>query len=122
MARASIHGSFVHGEADDCSENRTHGSVHAHDVNAPIPTRLGSEQHRLGVNHQGLDVRLTGIDDGNPIQAILDSSPRILLTTPRETLKITHMKGRKALLSSSLRQFSRSSRASLRGPVVGGVP
>jgi hypothetical protein len=71
MAGAGIRGGVVHGETDEFSYNVVRDPVHIHDLNATILNRLGIDHERLSVPYQGLDVRLTGVEEAHPIEAIL---------------------------------------------------
>lgn len=71
MAGGGIKPGVVHGETDDFSYNVVRDPVHIHDLNATILHCLGIDHRRLSVKFQGLDVRLTGVEDHNPVQAIL---------------------------------------------------
>ncbi|GIW86726.1 MAG: sulfatase [Isosphaeraceae bacterium] len=61
----------VYGETDEFSYNIVENPVHIHDLNATILHCLGIDHRRLSVKFQGLDVRLTGVLDQNPVHAIL---------------------------------------------------
>lgn len=63
MAGGGIRGGVVHGETDDFSYNITQDPVHIRDLNATILHCLGIEHSRLSVPFQGLDVRLTGVEE-----------------------------------------------------------
>jgi len=73
MAGAGIQGGVVHGETDDFSYNIVKDPVHVRDLNATILNQLGIDHARLTVKFQGLDQRLTGVEDVahliNPILA-----------------------------------------------------
>ena len=71
MAGGGIKGGHVHGETDDFSYNITKNPVHIHNINATILHCLGINHKKLTVKHQGLDVRLTGVENHGPIEAIL---------------------------------------------------
>lgn len=71
MAGGGIKGGVVHGETDDFSYNITKDPVHIHDLNATILHTLGIDHRRLSYKHQGLDVRLTGVEEQHPIKEIL---------------------------------------------------
>ena len=71
MAGGGIKGGVVHGETDDFSYNIVKDPVHIHDLNATILHTLGIDHRRLSVKFQGLDVRLTGVEDHNPVKEIL---------------------------------------------------
>ena len=51
--------------------NITENPVHIHDLNATILQCLGIDHRRLTYKYQGLDVRLTGVLDQNPVAGIL---------------------------------------------------
>jgi hypothetical protein len=71
MAGGGIKGGVVHGETDDFSYNITEKPVHIHDLNATILHCLGIDHKRLSVKFQGLDVRLTGVEEHAPVKGIL---------------------------------------------------
>jgi hypothetical protein len=71
MAGGGIKPGVVHGETDDFSYNVTENPVHIHDMNATILHCLGIDHRRLSAKFQGLDVRLTGVEDHNPVKEIL---------------------------------------------------
>jgi hypothetical protein len=71
MAGGGIKPGVVHGETDDFSYNVVKDPVHIHDMNATILHCLGIDHRRLSVKFQGLDVRLTGVEEHHPVQAIL---------------------------------------------------
>ncbi len=71
MAGAGIKGGVVHGETDDFSYNIVQDPVHIRDLNATILHTLGIDHERMSVKHQGLDVRLTGVEQATPIWPIM---------------------------------------------------
>ena len=71
LAGGGIKGGIVHGETDDFSYNIVKDPVHIHDLNATILHTLGIDHRRLSYKHQGLDVRLTGVEEHHPVEAIL---------------------------------------------------
>jgi hypothetical protein len=71
MAGGGIKPGVVHGETDDFSYNIVHDPVHIHDMNATILHCLGVDHQRLSVKFQGLDVRLTGVEEHHPVSGIL---------------------------------------------------
>ncbi|MEZ6107076.1 MAG: DUF1501 domain-containing protein [Pirellulaceae bacterium] len=71
MAGGGIKGGVVHGETDDFSYNIVRDPVHIHDLNATILHCLGIDHRRLSVKFQGLDVRITGVEDHGPVRGIL---------------------------------------------------
>jgi hypothetical protein len=71
LAGGGIKPGMVYGETDDFSYNIVKDAVHIHDLNATILHCLGIDHKRLSVKHQGLDLRLTGVEDHGPVKAIL---------------------------------------------------
>jgi Protein of unknown function (DUF1501) len=71
MAGAGIKPGVVYGETDDFSYNVVADPVHIHDLNATILERLGIDHRRLSVKFQGLDLRLTGVEEHHPVKGIL---------------------------------------------------
>jgi uncharacterized protein (DUF1501 family) len=71
LAGGGIKPGVVYGETDDFSYNIVKDPVHIHDMNATILHCLGIDHKRLTFKFQGLDMRLTGVEDHAPVQAIL---------------------------------------------------
>ncbi len=71
MAGAGIKPGVVHGETDDFSYNVVADPVHIHDLNATTLHCLGIDHRRLSLKFQGLDVRLTGVEEHHPVKGIL---------------------------------------------------
>jgi hypothetical protein len=71
MAGAGIKPGIVHGETDEFSYNVVAAPVHIHDMNATILHCLGIDHRRLGFKFQGLDVRLTGVEQQHVVKGIL---------------------------------------------------
>ncbi|MCA9152681.1 MAG: DUF1501 domain-containing protein, partial [Planctomycetales bacterium] len=71
MAGGGVRPGLVHGATDDFSYNITENPVHIHDLNATILHCLGIDHRQLSYRFQGLDVRLTGVEEHAPVQAIL---------------------------------------------------
>jgi hypothetical protein len=71
MAGGGIKPGYVHGETDDFSYNVTKDPVHIHDLNATILHCMGIDHRRLTYKFQGLDTRLTGVEEHDPVKAIL---------------------------------------------------
>jgi hypothetical protein len=71
MAGGGIKPGIVHGETDDFSYNIVKDPVHIHDMNATILHCLGIDHQRLSYKVQGLDVRLTGVEEHAPVKGIL---------------------------------------------------
>ncbi|HZT78677.1 MAG TPA: DUF1501 domain-containing protein, partial [Gemmataceae bacterium] len=71
MAGGGVKGGVVYGETDDFSYNVVKDPVHIHDLNATILHCLGIDHKRLTFKHQGLDMRLTGVEEHAPVKGIL---------------------------------------------------
>jgi hypothetical protein len=71
MAGGGARPGVVYGETDDFSYNVVENPVHIHDLNATILHCLGIDHRRLSVKNQGLDVRLTGVEEHAPVKGIL---------------------------------------------------
>ncbi len=71
MAGGGIRPGMVYGETDEFSYNIVRDPVHIQDLNATILHCLGIDHRRLTYRHQGLDVRLTGVEEREPVRAIL---------------------------------------------------
>jgi hypothetical protein len=71
MAGGGIKGGVVHGETDDFSYSPVQDPVHINDINATILHCLGIDHERFSIRDQGLDVRLTGVEEAHPVKAIL---------------------------------------------------
>ncbi len=71
MAGAGIKAGFEYGKTDDFSYNILENPVHIRDLNATILDRLGIDHERLTFRYQGLDQRLTGVEDARVVRDIL---------------------------------------------------
>jgi hypothetical protein len=71
FAGGGIKKGVVHGETDDFSYNVVKDPVHIHDLNATILHCMGIDHKRLTYKFQGLDMRLTGVLEQNPVKEIL---------------------------------------------------
>ena len=71
MAGGGIKPGMVYGETDEFSYNITENPVHIHQLNATILHCLGIDYRKLSYKFQGLDMRLTGIDQRGPVHEIL---------------------------------------------------
>ena len=63
MAGAGIKSGIVYGETDDFSYNIVKDPVSVRDLNATILNQLGIDHERLTYKFQGLDHRLTGVEE-----------------------------------------------------------
>ena len=71
MTGGGIKRGLVYGKTDDFSYNIVQDPVHIHDLNATILHCLGINHRQLSFRFQGLDVRLTGVEDHHPVQDVL---------------------------------------------------
>jgi hypothetical protein len=71
MAGGGIKSGIVYGQTDEFSYNIVENPVHIHDMNATILHCLGIDHKRLTYKVQGLDMRLTGVEDHSPVKGIL---------------------------------------------------
>lgn len=71
IAGAGVKGGTVYGETDEFSYNITENPVHIRDLNATILNQFGIDHQRLNFRHQGLDLRLTGVEEARIVKEIL---------------------------------------------------
>jgi len=71
MAGGGIKAGMSYGKTDDFSYNITENPVHLNELNATILHCMGIDNHRLRFPFQGLQQRLTGVEDAYPIEDIL---------------------------------------------------
>jgi Protein of unknown function (DUF1501) len=71
MAGGGIKPGITYGATDDFCYNVVKDPVHIHDLNATILHCLGIDHKRLAFKFQGLDMRLTGVEEHAPVQGIL---------------------------------------------------
>lgn len=71
MAGGGVKGGTVYGETDDFCYNVVKDPVHIRDINATILHCLGIDHERLTYKFQGLDQKLTGVEQAGPVKGIL---------------------------------------------------
>jgi uncharacterized protein (DUF1501 family) len=71
MAGGGIKGGTTYGETDDYGYNVVNNPVHFRDLNATILNQFGINHERLSYRFQGLDQRLTGVEESHIIKDIL---------------------------------------------------
>jgi hypothetical protein len=71
LAGGGVRGGTIHGETDDFSYNVVRDPVQVRDLHATVLHLLGLDHERLAVRHQGLDLRLTGVEPARVIGALL---------------------------------------------------
>jgi hypothetical protein len=71
MAGGGIKGGTVYGETDDFSYNVTENPAHVNDLNATVLHCLGIDHAKFSFKFQGLDQRLTGVEEQHVIRELL---------------------------------------------------
>ena len=71
MAGGGIKRGVTHGETDDFSYNIAENPVHLNDLNATILHCLGIDDRRFSYSFQGLEQRLTGVEETHIVEEIL---------------------------------------------------
>ncbi|MCH8215973.1 MAG: DUF1501 domain-containing protein [Planctomycetes bacterium] len=71
MAGGGIKGGISYGETDDFCYNIAKDPVHIRDFHATMLHQLGIDHNRLAFPYQGLDQRLTGVEESRVIKEIL---------------------------------------------------
>ncbi len=71
LAGAGFREGYEHGETDDFSYNIVRDPVHINDLNATILHQLGIDHQRFTYPYQGLDQRLTGVEDPSVVPELL---------------------------------------------------
>ena len=71
MAGGGTRGGTIYGTTDDFSYNVVENPVHIHDFHATVLHLLGFDHQRFTVRHQGLDMRLTGVEAASVIPELL---------------------------------------------------
>jgi hypothetical protein len=71
MAGGGVKRGFEYGKTDDHSYNIVENPVHIRDMNATILHQLGIDHNKLTFKYQGLDQRLTGVEEAHVVKDIL---------------------------------------------------
>jgi len=71
MAGGGTKGGVVYGETDDFSYNIVENPVHVRDFHATILNLLGIQHDRFRYKYQGLDQRLTGVEEAHVVKSLL---------------------------------------------------
>ena len=71
LAGGGIKGGLTYGATDDLGYNAVENRVHVRDLHATILHLLGIDHRRFFVRHQGLDIRLTGVEEARVVHEIL---------------------------------------------------
>ena len=71
LAGGGVQGGVNHGATDKLGYNAVENVVHVRDLHATMLHLLGIDHHRFSVEHQGLDMRLTGVEPARAVHEIL---------------------------------------------------
>ncbi|MEY2598548.1 MAG: hypothetical protein RLZZ244_1977 [Verrucomicrobiota bacterium] len=71
LAGGGIRAGLEYGKTDDFAYNIVENPVHIRDLNATILHCLGMDHRRLTFRYQGLDQRLTGVEEARVVREIL---------------------------------------------------
>ncbi len=71
LAGGGIKGGITYGATDDFSYNVVENPVHVNELNATILKCMGIDNSRFTFKFQGLDQRLTGVEEAGPVKGIL---------------------------------------------------
>ena len=71
MAGGGVRGGISYGNTDELGYSAVDQPVHVRDLHATMLHQLGIDHHRLKVKYQGLDQRLTGVEEAHVIKDIL---------------------------------------------------
>ena len=71
MAGAGIKGGVTYGETDDFSYNIVKDPVHLNSLNATILHLMGIDHRKFSFKFQGLDQRLTGVEEVGVVKGVL---------------------------------------------------
>lgn len=70
MAGGGIRGGVSYGATDDFGYNIVADPVHVNDLHATILYALGVDHRRLTIPFQGLDLKLSGVEDRHPVRSL----------------------------------------------------
>lgn len=71
MAGGGVKAGHTHGETDDFGYDIVRDPVSTDDLNATILHLMGIDHNQLSVRHQGLDLKLTGVEGARVVREIL---------------------------------------------------
>ncbi len=71
LAGGGVKPGFVYGATDELGYNAVENPVHVHNLHATLLHLFGIDHNRLTYRHQGLDVRLTGVEPAHVVRDIL---------------------------------------------------
>jgi hypothetical protein len=71
LAGGGIKGGITYGATDELGYAAVENPVHVRDLHATILHQLGIDHSRLSIKHQGLDLRLTGVEKSRVVHEVL---------------------------------------------------
>ena len=71
LAGGGIRGGVTYGSTDELGYNAVENVVHVRDLHATMLHQLGIDHERFSVPYQGLDMRLTGVEEARVVRDIL---------------------------------------------------
>ena len=71
LAGGGIRGGVSHGATDELGYHAVEDVVHVRDLHATMLHQLGIDHKRLSARHQGLDVKLTGVEPARVVRELL---------------------------------------------------
>ena len=71
LAGGAVQGGTTYGATDELGYHAVENPVHVRDLHATMLHLLGIDHQRLSVKHQGLDMRLTGVEPARVVHEIL---------------------------------------------------
>jgi hypothetical protein len=71
VAGGGIRGGVTYGATDELGYNALEDVVHVRDLHATMLRVLGINHRRFAVRFQGLDLRLTGVEEAHVVKGIL---------------------------------------------------
>lgn len=71
LAGGGVRGGMAYGATDELGYHAIENPVHVRDLHATMLYLLGLDHTRLNVRHQGLDMRLTGVEPAHVVHDIL---------------------------------------------------
>jgi uncharacterized protein (DUF1501 family) len=71
MAGGGVRGGMTHGATDELGYNAVDDKVHVRDLHATMLHLFGINHKRFSVKFQGLDTRLTGVEEAHVVKQIL---------------------------------------------------
>jgi uncharacterized protein (DUF1501 family) len=71
LAGGGVKGGITYGNTDELGYNSVEDVVHVRDLHATMLHQLGIDHSRFSVKYQGLDMRLTGVEESHVVRGVL---------------------------------------------------